>query len=605
MVNGIINVHKEKGFTSHDVVAKLRGIVGQKKIGHTGTLDPDATGVLPVCLGKGTKLCDLLTDKDKTYEAILLLGQATDTQDTTGSILHSEDTSHLTPESVSQAILSFIGEYNQIPPMYSALKVNGKKLYELAREGKVIERQARPVVIKDIEILEINLPRVRMSVTCSKGTYIRTLCHDIGLQLNNYGCMENLIRTRVSSFDLEHSYTLGELQELKDKNQLLSAVQTIQSVFPEYEKFYLPIHLEFLALNGNPLPVSSCNQIKNWEEDQGILVYLCDLEFLGLYQYKKETQTLKLKQLFLDVPVYKQEKQINQPTVLTLGKFDGLHIGHQSLIDTVLALVSEESESLICSIEAPFGTEDSSTQKILGIEEKLAQLPEAIDHKVNLYLTDTIKSMSAKEFIKEVLVHKFKARHIVVGENFKFGQGKTGDGNTLARYAQEYGYTLHVLPQVRGNMQQRTMSKENKIVSSTYIKEEIKKGNMEEVSLLLGYHYYVTATVIKGNQLGRTIGFPTMNLKIPTYKITPPRGVYVARITIDGRSYQGIANVGCKPTVSKSEQVLLEVHVLDYKEDTYGKVIKVELLRYIRGEEKFSSINSLKEQISRDILHLA
>ena len=203
MIHGIINVYKEKGFTSHDVVAKLRGIVGQKKIGHTGTLDPDATGVLPVCLGKATKLCDLLTDKNKTYEAVLLLGKTTDTQDITGEVLEEKSTEALTEEKVREAIEGFIGDYEQIPPMYSALKVNGKKLYELAREGKVIERKARPVKILDIQILEIDLPKVRMEVSCSKGTYIRTLCHDIGEKLGCGGCMESLIRTRVSTFRIE------------------------------------------------------------------------------------------------------------------------------------------------------------------------------------------------------------------------------------------------------------------------------------------------------------------------------------------------------------------------------------------------------------------
>ena len=200
MVNGIINVYKEKGYTSFDVVAKLRGIFKQKKIGHTGTLDPDATGVLPVCLGKATKLCDLLTDKNKTYEAVLLLGKTTDTQDITGEVLEEKSTEALTEEKVREAIEGFIGDYEQIPPMYSALKVNGKKLYELAREGKVIERKARPVKILDIQILEIDLPKVRMEVSCSKGTYILTLCHDIGEKLGCGGCMESLMRTRVSTF---------------------------------------------------------------------------------------------------------------------------------------------------------------------------------------------------------------------------------------------------------------------------------------------------------------------------------------------------------------------------------------------------------------------
>ena len=189
MIHGVVNIYKEKGFTSHDVVAKLRGIVKQKKIGHTGTLDPDAEGVLPVCFGKATRLCDLLTDKDTTYETVLLLGKTTDTQDISGEVLKEGNTQQITEEMLRDAIFSFVGEYAQIPPMYSALKVNGKKLYELAREGKEVERKARPVTIYHIQIKEIQMPRVRMVVRCSKGTYIRTLCHDIGEMLGCGGCM--------------------------------------------------------------------------------------------------------------------------------------------------------------------------------------------------------------------------------------------------------------------------------------------------------------------------------------------------------------------------------------------------------------------------------
>ena len=190
---GIIVIHKEKGFTSHDVVAKLRGILHMKKIGHTGTLDPDATGVLPVALGKGTKLVDLLTDKEKTYEAVLHLGIDTDTQDMSGTVLEEKPV-NVTEEEVRKVLKSFVGEQLQIPPMYSALKVNGKKLYELAREGKTVERKARPVCFYEIEPLEFHLPLVKIRVTCSKGTYIRTLCHDIGEKLGCGGCMEELLQ---------------------------------------------------------------------------------------------------------------------------------------------------------------------------------------------------------------------------------------------------------------------------------------------------------------------------------------------------------------------------------------------------------------------------
>lgn len=216
MINGIINVYKEKGYTSHDVVARLRGILHQKKIGHTGTLDPDAEGVLPVCLGKGTKLCGLLTDKRKTYEAVLHLGLDTDTQDISG-VVKRECEVRVSQEEVRACMESFVGEQMQIPPMYSALKVKGKKLYELAREGIEVERQPRPVTFYEIRILSMELPFVRFSVTCSKGTYIRTLCHDIGEKLGCMGCMESLLRTRVDRFDIQDSLKLSAIEEKKSR----------------------------------------------------------------------------------------------------------------------------------------------------------------------------------------------------------------------------------------------------------------------------------------------------------------------------------------------------------------------------------------------------
>ena len=288
MIHGIINVYKEKGFTSHDVVAKLRGIVGQKKIGHTGTLDPDATGVLPVCLGKATKLCDLLTDKNKTYEAVLLLGKTTDTQDITGEVLEEKSTEALTEEKVREAIEGFIGDYEQIPPMYSALKVNGKKLDELAREGKVIERKARPVKILDIQILEIDLPKVRMEVSCSKGTYIRTLCHDIGEKLGCGGCMESLIRTRVSTFRIEDAKTLDEIETLKQEGKLAELLVPIDAMFPFYPKITVKDDWKAFAKNGNPLDLKMLKEACGQDEETQVRLYDESGKFIAIYQWKEK-----------------------------------------------------------------------------------------------------------------------------------------------------------------------------------------------------------------------------------------------------------------------------------------------------------------------------
>ena len=220
-MNGVINIYKERGFTSQDVVAKLRGILRQKKIGHTGTLDPDALGVLPVCVGNATKLFDILTDRTKEYETVLLLGKNTDTQDVSGEVIkESNKWQELTEKEVIDVIMSFLPGYDQIPPMYSALKVNGKKLYELAREGKEVERQPRRVDIDNIEIVDITLPRVTMKLSVSKGTYIRTICNDIGDKLGCYGCMEKLTRTRAGSFTIDNALTLAEVEKIRDDGKL-------------------------------------------------------------------------------------------------------------------------------------------------------------------------------------------------------------------------------------------------------------------------------------------------------------------------------------------------------------------------------------------------
>ncbi len=302
MVHGILNVRKEKGFTSHDVVAKLRGITGQKKIGHTGTLDPDATGVLPVCLGRATKLCDMLTDRDKTYEAVLLLGCVTDTQDISGKVLESKDASGVREEDITDVLQSFVGEYAQVPPMYSALKVNGKKLYELAREGKEIERKARKVQIHGIRILKIEPPRVRMEVRCSKGTYIRTLCHDVGARLGCGGCMEELVRTRTGGFCLEDSLTLEEIAGKKEAGNLMDVIIPIDSMFEDYPKMAVSAKGDSLAKNGNPLKPAMLRPYGGEPAGSGRFIRLYDEagQFIAVYRWHEEKRAYHVVKMFYE-----------------------------------------------------------------------------------------------------------------------------------------------------------------------------------------------------------------------------------------------------------------------------------------------------------------
>lgn len=302
MIHGVINIYKEKGYTSHDVVAKLRGIVKQKKIGHTGTLDPDAEGVLPVCFGKATKLCDMLTETKKAYRAVLLLGKTTDTQDISGNVL-CEKTVEVSNEEITKTVRQFIGDQMQIPPMYSALKVNGKKLYELARQGIEIERKARPISISEIEIEKIELPRITILVNCSKGTYIRTLCHDIGERLQSGGCMEQLTRVQVGRFAIDKSITLRGIQDLVQAGQLHKVLVPIDTMFDSLDAVVVQQSYQKLIRNGN---VFMKKHIRSDKRNEGglpvtkkVRVYDEEHIFYGVYEQDSAGNSYKPVKMFL------------------------------------------------------------------------------------------------------------------------------------------------------------------------------------------------------------------------------------------------------------------------------------------------------------------
>ena len=290
-MNGIININKPKGFTSHDVVAKLRGILSTKKIGHTGTLDPDAVGVLPICVGKATKNADMHTAADKQYIAKVALGTETDTQDASGTVVKSAKVD-ITEEDIQKAVKNFIGEIEQIPPMYSAIKVDGKKLYELARAGKEIEREPRKIFIKEIQIQEINLEKkyFTMKVDCSKGTYIRTLCTDIGRDLGCYAHMAELCRTKSGRFVLETAVTLEEV-ETRVKNEDFSFFQEIDKVFEEFDPLYVSERKAQKVRNGIQISTPGLVEGKTYRvyDEQG--------EFLTISQ-AKDNRLIILKTFF-------------------------------------------------------------------------------------------------------------------------------------------------------------------------------------------------------------------------------------------------------------------------------------------------------------------
>ena len=313
--NGLINIYKEQGFTSNDVVAKLRGILKQRKIGHTGTLDPDAVGVLVVCLGTGTKLVEMLTDHEKEYIAVCKLGVTTDTQDMSGQVLEIADV-NVTREELREAVKAFVGDYDQIPPMFSAIKQNGKKLYELAREGIEVERKPRKVHIDAITVLDDSMLEsdhiFTMEVKCSKGTYIRTLCHDIGSRLGCGAAMQHLTRTRVGAFGLETAVKLSQVEEMRDNGTLEEIIQSPEYIFRDLDKIHVKDSARKLLENGNSFrkdnvlneDPSGVNDTEYEEEmfknGNSFRVYAEDDTFFGIYNYNEKTRLFNVDKFFYE-----------------------------------------------------------------------------------------------------------------------------------------------------------------------------------------------------------------------------------------------------------------------------------------------------------------
>lgn len=289
-MNGVINVKKGAGMTSHDVVYRLRKLLSIKKIGHTGTLDPDAEGVLPMCIGRATKVADMLTAQDKQYIAEVTLGSATDTLDASGEVTETAEV-NVSEEDIREVVSLFVGEIEQIPPMYSAIKVDGKKLYELAREGVEIERKPRKIRVESIEILDIDLENKRfsMKVDCSKGTYIRSLCDDIGRKLGTFAHMSALSRTRSGRFNISEAFSLEEIEEMFSRGDL-SFFVPIDAVFEEYPRLVLSKRRAALMCNGVKISVQGA------EEGQVYRVYDESGNFLTISE--GEGGTLKILKTF-------------------------------------------------------------------------------------------------------------------------------------------------------------------------------------------------------------------------------------------------------------------------------------------------------------------
>ena len=283
MIGGLINILKPPGMTSHDVVSFIRRTYHLKRVGHAGTLDPAAAGVLPVALGPATRLLEYMTDCDKSYRVELTIGYETDTGDDTGTITNSTDCTMPARDRIEEVLASFLGTIEQVPPMYSAIKVQGKKLYELARAGITVERKARTITIHKINLLKMNQKSILFDVTCSKGTYIRSLCTDIGAKINCPVVMSFLVRTRVGSFSLDHAFTLEEIGENSE-----SAILPVDNALDYMPKVILSQEVSSAFKHGQNILISTDD-----EYGQTLLrIYDHQNSFIGIGQRKAGTAVI-------------------------------------------------------------------------------------------------------------------------------------------------------------------------------------------------------------------------------------------------------------------------------------------------------------------------
>ena len=517
-----------------DVCAKLRSVLRVRRIGHAGTLDPMAEGVLPVAIGRATKDIDRIGGGIKEYTAGMLLGTETDTEDISGRVLKEYSGEYPDEESVKAAVMSFIGGYDQLTPMYSARKVNGKKLYQYARAGIEVERKTKHVDIYDIHIDEMKLPHVTFTVQCSQGTYIRSLCRDIGVKLGCGACMESLVRNRVGEFRIDNAVKLSEIEAA--------------------------------------------------ERSGGIDAYL----------------------------------SIKAPTAVSIGKFDGTHIGHQALLKELRRKAEREKLRTLVLI-LKFGKNG-----VLSDDERRRKLYDlGIDYVIELELDEAMRNMSAEDFLRNLLIERYNMKAIVAGKDVSFGKGKEGNAEFLRQHAEEYGYSVDLIDKIRTDECEQDEAAgaeaaelDNQIISSTLLRKLIAEGDMSHAAELLGANYAISGPVVHGKGIGRSkMQYPTMNIEVPDELIVPPYGVYAVKAYINEnaaggrfkktdsvRVVNGIANLGERPTVNGSVEggtrLRLEVHAFGDIGDCYDKQVRVELLKFIRPERKFGSIEELVCQIN-------
>ena len=555
---GVVSVLKPPGMTSSDVVVDIRRIFGERRVGHTGTLDPAAAGVLPICIGRGTRLFDYLVDKEKEYIAEIRFGAETDTEDACGTVI-AESSRMVSKAELEKILPDFIGEIEQVPPIYSSLSVNGVKMYKLARNGSVTapaeERRRRIRVFLLETICELEQNSFLIRIRCSKGTYVRSLCRDIGRALGCCAYMPFLLRTASGTFDISEAHTIAELKELKEAGELQSTDCILK--------------------------------MNSWALRCGMIP-----DCISPYGSGRRNERLMQNKDKINTPGTDYTNAAKPGTVVALGMFDGMHVGHKKIIDATV-LIARQSGLVPAVFTFKNHPQELFGKKILRLcsnETRAALMRrQGIELVDEVEFTSAIRDLSAESFIR-MLAERLNPKIIVAGFNYTFGKKKQGNSETLQRLCQKYGIKTAIIQPV-------LLGREP--VSSTRVRNMITCGNVQDAQLLLGRAYALDGIIVQNKRIGRTIGYPTANIEPDSARVIPADGVYVSMARVNGDIMPACTNIGTNPTVGGTKRTI-ETHIFDYDEDIYGLPMSVCFVKKIRDVKKFESLDALKEQIRID-----
>lgn len=571
-MQGLILLNKPKGITSYGVVSAIKRLTGEKRVGHTGTLDPMATGVLPVLIGRATALSCYMLDADKKYIASVKLGIITDTEDITGAVMEQRNVD-ISAEQLSATLDKFIGVQMQKPPMYSALKKNGVPMYKLARKGEKLDIPEREINIYSLDLVRPLDSEGNFSIEClvSKGTYIRSLVRDIGEALGCGATLTELTRTYSAGIDIGDCVDLNHLNAANINSFILKEEKAVSHLREVIVSESQAVRFS----NGGGLGFDRL-RVKDLKDGE-LLRVKSNNTFLGIGYADYSKQEIGIK-CVINYPKNKN--------ALALGTFDGVHVGHKK----VLELPDDCKKIAVCFSKPPKAVLNGIDELLCDKSKKTQIMKKIGIDEVYTLDFEEMKDKTAEEFL-EFLNDKFNPKVISCGFNYRFGKDAKGDTQLLRKFADENGMRLICANPVR---------RDGQLVSSTIIRELLKEGKTDKANSLMCEKFSFTSQVIEGDKRGRTIGFPTINQRYPENLVVLKFGVYKSKVYFGGREYDGITNIGKRPTYP-SDYIISETFIKDFQGDLYGENVTVFPTRFLREEVKFGSLEELKKQIETDL----